>query len=795
MKNVKEHKTVFGAPLAKVPSCSVICCGSTLSVPIIVSEMSSVLRANARIEGLFRKAGSQTRQKDIKRLLDAGGCVSEGHHSIDVASVLKQYLRCLPEPLISAEVQDLLLRCRLTAGDDALKPILRTLLLLPVLHVHLLHYIMELLNFIASHHKENLMDTSNLAIVMAPSIMPLPAASSAPRLEHHVALVKIFIENSKLIGLLTDDLMSQLDDDSDVYLTRRKKRRSMLSGLRKMVSGNVNTPATVRESGKTPILSKSASKRKFDSYDGLSAKAKKEITNNLPQKELTFTPIKMGLERKRLRLSLMDARSTPIINSDFSSHKSSETSISSEDLLTSSEHLFSAHDTIDLSPDMKQPNKDYVRISKQEYEEIKSRVSAIENRLSREFTDVIPKVQPFQQVQNVYEQTLEEVAMLSYPNSDQLARRLSKELKIRPDEQAKIIRSPSARKIGSIRRRSKENITKIVRHKSWNVSSQSQNNADRFYPYIGLTRDRTHTAKPELVVTKMLNSDWDTSVSENSLNNVSDASQKYRLRKRSSLASDYNLNKTIGKARRSLNITNNNGWETSASESSMNNTSTSGMYKNCKKSLSPAQPKWRSAAAFFMEKTGEMDSSGQTGRPSVNKLRSQNAGAVLAKAKLFESSSDKSSERNEKPANTGFARRPRINGPQPVRPQKNVAYVKPKIQVTSDEVAPRIPMRINRTIEAAPMVPLRPSHRDGLDLLKNSRLKTTPPIKKVSSPYNIVKTPQTPALKKPLCTARTLRTPAQNTDYRKPNTPLKAVHVSPRRRSPRQKLLRYNLPN
>lgn len=492
----------------------------------------------------------------------------------------------------------------------------------------------------------------------------------------------------------------------------------------------------------------------------------------------------------------MDARSTPIMNSDLSSHKNSETSISSEDLLTSSEHLFCAHDTIDLSPDMKQPNKDYVRISKQEYEEIKSRVSAIENRLSREFTDVIPRVQPLQEVQNVYEQTLEEVAMLNYPNSDQLARRLSKELKIRPDEQAKIIRSPSARKIGSIRRRSKENITKIVRHKSWNVSSQSQNNADRFYPYVGLTRERTNTAKPELVVTKMLNSDWDTSVSENSLNNVSDASRKYRLRKRSSLASDYNLNKTIGKvqARRSLNISN-NSWEASTSENSMNNTSTSSrLYKHCKKSPSPAKPKWRSAAAFFMEKTGEMDGSRQTGRPSVNKLRCQNAGAVLAKAKLFESSSDKSSEMNEKPANTGFARRPRINGPQPVRPQKNVAYVKPKIQVTGDEVAPRIPMRTNRTIEAAPTALLRPSHRDDLDLLRNSKLKNTPPIKKISSPYNIAKTP-TPALKKPLCTPRTVRTPAQNTDYRKPNTPLKAVHVSPRKRSPRQKLQRYNLPN
>lgn len=53
----------------------------------------------------------------------------------------------------------------------------------------------QLLNFLASKHKDNLMDSSNLAIVMAPSIMPLPAAASAQRLEHHVALVKVIIIN------------------------------------------------------------------------------------------------------------------------------------------------------------------------------------------------------------------------------------------------------------------------------------------------------------------------------------------------------------------------------------------------------------------------------------------------------------------------------------------------------------------------------------------------------------------------------------------------------------------------
>ncbi|XP_034834059.1 uncharacterized protein [Maniola hyperantus] len=809
LKNVKDHKTVFGAPLVKVPSCSVICCGSSLSIPIVVTEMSSVLRANAHVEGLFRKAGSQTRQKDIKRLLDAGGCVSEGHHPIDVASVLKLYLRCLPEPLISAEVQDLLLRCRVTGGEDGLKAIFNTLLLLPVLHVHLLHYIMELLHFMASKHKDNLMDSSNLAIVLAPSVMPLPAAASAQRLEHHVALVKIFIENSKYIGLLTEDLMTKLDDDSDVSRSRRKKRRSgslnrMLNGLRKMVSGNPTTPAPVRDNGKTPVLSKSAAKRKFNSYEGLSAKTKKEITKGLPQKELSFTPMKMGAtDRKRLRLSFVDARSTPVTNSDFNSHKNSETSISS-DLLTSSENLFSAHDTIDLSSDMKEVEKDYVRISKQEYEEIKSRVSAIENRLSREFTDAIPRVQPLQQVQNVYEQTLEEVAMLNCQGSEHLARRLSKELKIRPKEEAKIIRSPSARKIGSIRRRSKENLTKIVRHKSWNAM-------DMFYPYVGLTRkERTSVAKPNRG-DRDSTADWDVSISEQSIN-VSDSSQKYHQRKRISLAPDFGLNKTIGKVqpRRSLNITTHN-WDETGSENSANNTLNSNekirksaqskCYQNIRKyqvgkdSPVNCQHKWRNAAAFFMNKTGELESNGQNGRPSVNKLRRQNAGAVLAKAKLFETSSDKSSEANEKSALTGFARKPRVINQNQIKSQSQKMSFHPKSRLQA-YVNNDGPLKANvNTKNLGPNVtrykgPVRHS-KEGINLRVNGKVT---PVKKVVSPQSnvLLKTPQPPALKKPLCTPRSLRTPASGNDLKRTNTPMRAVHISPRR-SPRQKIQRtYN---
>lgn len=532
-------------------------------------------------------------------------------------------------------------------------------------------------------------------------------------------------------------------------------------------------------------------------------------------------------ERKRIRLSLMDARSTPIINSDVNSRKNSETSVSSEDLLTSSERLFSAHDTIDLSPDMKKSDKDYVRISKQEYEEIKNRVSAIENRLSREFTDVIPRVEPLQQVQSVYEQTLEDVAMLHCPTSDHLARRLSKELKIRPSEQAKIIRSPSARKIGSIRRRSKENIPKIVRHKSWNASvvSQASQNADRFYPYVGLTRrERTSTAKPDLAVPKTQKAATNISngsLSDKSLNSLTDSSQKYQLRKRISLTTDYNLDKSITRtpSRRSLNITS-KSWD-HTSESSINNTldttgksinslnQSAGHYQNVmptnsskltKPSLNSPQ-KWKSAAAFFMDKTGELDSTGHSGRPSVNKLRKQNAGAVLAKTKLFESGSDKSSGRSDKSAHTGFARRPRVNVSQVNKQPKLIAHVRPKVQSLSED-SPNIPIRIHRNAEALnlPSRSIRQygvQNKDTVDIFQFSR-KATPPIRKVSpQPSSAKTTPfMTPALRKPLCTPRTLRTPSYSSDVKKANTPLKAVHISPRRRSPRQKLLRaYNQAN
>ena len=110
-------------------------------------------------------------------------------------------------------------------------------------------------------------------------------------------------------------------------------------------------------------------------------------------------------------------------------------------------------------------SEEYVTIPKSEYEEIKNRVSAIESRLSQELKCVNNEnneqnddllLHSVKKVQTAYEKTLEEASIETTVSTDYLAKKLGKELKIRRSDEHKIIRSPSARKIGSLRRRSQE---------------------------------------------------------------------------------------------------------------------------------------------------------------------------------------------------------------------------------------------------------------------------------------------------------------------------------------------------
>lgn len=142
---------------------------------------------------------------------------------------------------------------------------------------------------------------------------------------------------------------------------------------------------------------------------------------------------------------------------------------------------------------------EFVRVPKNYYESIIERVSAIETRMSQEFGKIQSSLSSgddldelsikqarlsndermncsmtgLERVLNEYEQTKEETVCLTSPYTENLAKRLSRELKIRRSSENRIIRSPSARKIGTMRRRSRE-AARLTRNKTWHDSSTSE---------------------------------------------------------------------------------------------------------------------------------------------------------------------------------------------------------------------------------------------------------------------------------------------------------------------------------
>ncbi|XP_058813982.1 uncharacterized protein LOC131677908 [Topomyia yanbarensis] len=156
--------------------------------------------------------------------------------------------------------------------------------------------------------------------------------------------------------------------------------------------------------------------------------------------------------------------------------------------------------------------QEFLRIPKSEYEAIKERVSAIETRISQEFGMIISNVETsgsdaidtINRVADKYQEILEHTEPIeaSCSSTDQLAKRLSRELKIRRSAEQKVMRSPSARKIGSIRRRSRESV-RLSRNQSWHLGPSTKpiitaTSDLSFYPKTNLKRGRPNTVQSGL---------------------------------------------------------------------------------------------------------------------------------------------------------------------------------------------------------------------------------------------------------------------------------------------------------
>ncbi|KAK0722300.1 hypothetical protein B0T26DRAFT_674022 [Lasiosphaeria miniovina] len=145
-------------------------------IPSVVTRcIEEVELRGMDVEGIYRKTGGNALVKVIQEGFDKNEDYDISDPALDitaVTSVLKQYFRKLPNPLLTFEVYERFLESSSIQNDSERCSHLRTTLnMLPAKHRDCLEFLMFHLARVASRERENLMTPKNLAVVFAPTIM------------------------------------------------------------------------------------------------------------------------------------------------------------------------------------------------------------------------------------------------------------------------------------------------------------------------------------------------------------------------------------------------------------------------------------------------------------------------------------------------------------------------------------------------------------------------------------------------------------------------------------------------
>ncbi|KAF7230917.1 inactive Rho GTPase-activating protein 11B [Nothobranchius furzeri] len=219
VKNLEEKKErqvfsgakIFGVPLENLSRCYIPELGL---VPCFLVDACSFLLERVGTVGLFRKPGSLHRIKILRAKLNRGeGCLSTSF-PYDIATLVKQFCRELPEPLIPSELHAALLKAQeLSNQRDRTSAFQLLSCLLPARNSSCLQYLFNFLCKVSKRCTDNLMTSSNLATVFAPCLLPPPnkAEMSEERIELRVLVLQNFIENPHSFGLISKDVMDSIE--------------------------------------------------------------------------------------------------------------------------------------------------------------------------------------------------------------------------------------------------------------------------------------------------------------------------------------------------------------------------------------------------------------------------------------------------------------------------------------------------------------------------------------------------------------------------------------------------------
>ncbi|KAJ7066728.1 LIM domain-containing protein [Mycena amicta] len=225
-KNVKK-KGVFGIPLdflvEKEGSDSLLgATRETMRIPSFIDDVISAMRQmDMSIEGIFRKNGNIRRLKELTEAIDRDPSSVDltTDNPVQLAALLKKFLRDLPDPLMTFKLHRLFIATQSFPQEADRRRLLHMVsLIMPKSHRDTMEVLFVFLKWVASfaHMDESTgskMDLGNLATVICPSILYSRSANAA-RDESFgsIRVVTALLENQDEFFTVPEEFLAILQD-------------------------------------------------------------------------------------------------------------------------------------------------------------------------------------------------------------------------------------------------------------------------------------------------------------------------------------------------------------------------------------------------------------------------------------------------------------------------------------------------------------------------------------------------------------------------------------------------------
>eukprot|EP01117_Protostelium_nocturnum_P006923 TRINITY_DN2482_c1_g1_i1.p1 TRINITY_DN2482_c1_g1~~TRINITY_DN2482_c1_g1_i1.p1 ORF type:complete len:631 (-),score=190.91 TRINITY_DN2482_c1_g1_i1:20-1912(-) len=157
---------IFGKSLESLANRGLL---SKEGVPEVFKKCCESIEAKGLdVQGIMRESASNVTVDEIMEKIDDGIPVTFTN-VVDphvVGGVIKMFLKKLPDPLLTFDLFE-----RFTAASRDPDQIVHLVGLLPTIHQCLLRYLLNFIDMILAHSKQNLMETQALATVFAPNVL------------------------------------------------------------------------------------------------------------------------------------------------------------------------------------------------------------------------------------------------------------------------------------------------------------------------------------------------------------------------------------------------------------------------------------------------------------------------------------------------------------------------------------------------------------------------------------------------------------------------------------------------